>query len=128
MESIKVLVEQMEKATNEKKTVVMLGDMNINAERWRDEKSKNKKVANEVLGALEACGLKHMKLGCTFLADNTAQRGRTVESTFTTSSHAIFKSEEGGVVGYNINIRLMYYPKLLLKSPYVSSKQDVVSN
>ena len=80
VESIKVLVEQMEKATNEKKTVVMLGDMNINAEKWRDEKSRNKKVASEILGALEACGLKHMKLGCTFLADNTAQRGRTVES------------------------------------------------
>ena len=80
VESIKVLIEQMEKATNEKNTVVMLGDMNINAEKWRDEKSRNKKVASEILGALEACGLKHMKLGCTFLADNTAQRGRTVES------------------------------------------------
>ena len=54
--------------------------MNINGERWRDKKSKNKEVANEVLGALEACGLIHMELGCTFLADNTAQSGRTVES------------------------------------------------
>ena len=78
VESIKVLIEQMEKATNEKKTVVMLGDMNINAEKWRDEKSRNKKVASEILGALEACGLKHMKLGCTFLADNTAQRAPRV--------------------------------------------------
>ena len=75
-----MLKEQMEKATNEKKTVVMLGDMNINAEKWRDEKSRNEKVASEILGALEACGLKHMELGCTFLADNTAQSGRTVES------------------------------------------------
>ena len=71
-----IKIEQMERATNEKKTVVMLGDMNINAEKWKDEKSKNKKVAREILGALEACGLKHMELGCTFLADNTAQRGK----------------------------------------------------
>ena len=49
VESIKVLVEQMEKATNEKKTVVMLGDMNINARKWIDEKSKNKKEKDRLI-------------------------------------------------------------------------------
>ena len=31
-------------------------------------------------GALDACGLKHMELGFTFLAGNTTKSGRIVES------------------------------------------------
>ena len=46
----------------------MLGDMNLDTNKWSDSDFLHKSVAEEVQGALAQCGLLQVDIGITYLA------------------------------------------------------------
>ena len=75
-----ILVDQIEKATEEDKEMIMLGDANICTQKWEDPNYKNHKVATELRNAVVQNGMINMKLGNTFMADNCTNRENVTES------------------------------------------------
>ena len=70
----------MERATEEQKEIIMMGDANICANKWNDPQYKNHRVASELKSRLEENGLRSIYLGNTYLAENTTQSGKISES------------------------------------------------
>ena len=77
---LKILMNQMEQATNEKKTVILLGDANLCADQWDEETYYQFKLAAELKSGLAQCGLENLELGKTYLADRLRKDGTIIES------------------------------------------------
>ena len=77
---IEILTEQMEQAVNEQKDVIMLGDANVCSQNWNIPNSKKKKVADEIINALDVCGMYNIDMGITYTADGIGKSGQAAES------------------------------------------------
>ena len=51
---VEILTEQMDKASNEKKEMIILGDANVCAQNWKGDSCKHKKVAEEIAKEIKA--------------------------------------------------------------------------
>jgi hypothetical protein len=60
---LKLLINQMEQATKEKKAIIMVGDANLCADQWDDESYYQFKMATELKSGLAQCGLQNVELG-----------------------------------------------------------------
>ena len=67
--SISLFTNQIEKASNEYKSVSILGDANLCALRWEYPEFGHHVIAGEILGILAQCGLSNINLGVTYQAD-----------------------------------------------------------
>ena len=70
----------MERATEERKEIIRMGDANICANKWNDPQYKSLRVASELKSGLEENELRSIYLGNTYLAENTKQSGKISES------------------------------------------------
>ena len=58
LRNLETLKGQMERATEERKEIIMMGDGNICANKWNDPQYKNHRVASELKSRLEENGLR----------------------------------------------------------------------
>ena len=65
-------------ASNERKNIVMMGDMNLCAKKWKDSDFTWKKVAEEIQGSLISCGIQIIDMGITYLADRLNENGEII--------------------------------------------------
>ena len=75
-----IFSEQLEKAYKEEKNLIVMGDANLCSNKWQNPTFTNKKIANQLIGTLEACGLKIVPVGPTFIADHCQPDGSITES------------------------------------------------
>ena len=64
-------VSQFQKATKENKPTVVLGDMNLNSKKWKNEDFDNKEIATIWLSGLAKSGLKFKDMGITWASHGT---------------------------------------------------------
>ena len=59
-------MNQIQKANEEKKPVIALGDMNLDSKRWKKEDFDHKEVANIWRSGLSKAGMKIKDMGITW--------------------------------------------------------------
>jgi exonuclease III len=77
---LKILTSQLEKATEENKIIIMIGDANLCSQKWENKEYNHFDMASELRGTLAQCGMEIMDLGKTFMADKTRTDGTLIES------------------------------------------------
>ena len=80
IESIRILTTQIEKAAEESKSLLILGDANLCMEKWAEPEYVHQIVAEELKSTLALCCLTISKLGWTYLADRLSEKGETISS------------------------------------------------
>ena len=73
-------MEQMKKATEENKKVIMMGDANLCCHQWENKEYKHFHLATELRGMLAQWGMENLQLGNTYLADRIRVDGTLIES------------------------------------------------
>ena len=68
---IKILSSQINYAANKYKNVMILGDANLDMNKWNDPKYKNAKVTHVLRECLDSNGLKIEDIGNTYIANHT---------------------------------------------------------
>ena len=76
--AIKIFTSQMEAASRENKSIIVLGDANICAIKWDDPITKLTETAEELKSSLALCGLTNIAIGNTYLADRLDTQGNTI--------------------------------------------------
>ena len=66
-------------ADSSKLQIIMMGDANLCAKKWKDKDFIHRAVAEEVISSLAQCGLSNMAIGNTYLADRLTKSGQTFE-------------------------------------------------
>ena len=77
--SINLFTDQIEKASKENKSIIILGDANLCALRWEYPEFGQHLIAEEILGTLAQCGLTNINLGVTYQADRLSEQGDIIE-------------------------------------------------
>ena len=80
IEAIQCFTNQIERATNENKTVVIVGDANLCSEKWNSPTFHLKQVADELKNTLVQCGLHLIPLGVTYIADRLNPENQEITS------------------------------------------------
>ena len=70
-EDAELIISQFHKATMEKKPTVIIGDMNLNSKKWKNENFEHKEIANLWRSGLSKSGLKFKDMGITFQSHGT---------------------------------------------------------
>ena len=60
---MELFAQQIEKAAEENKKCIVMGDANLCASKWKDEKFGYKNIAEPILNTLEQCGLSISNIG-----------------------------------------------------------------
>jgi hypothetical protein len=94
-ELLETLADQISIASSESKDIIMLGDANLDSEKWNQTNYRHFKVATEMQSALTRNGLKNVPIGKTFLAEQTRTDGKSIESAL---DHVYIKEEMEGRV------------------------------
>ena len=81
LQRIRVLIDQVERAIEETRHVLIIGDMNMCSKKWDDGDYRIKTVTDEWQSAIARCGIEHFDVGDTYTADHASKDG-----TFATSS------------------------------------------
>ncbi len=77
---MKILIDQMERAAKENKSIIMMGDANLCAQKWDGEEYRLFNLAAELKSSLAQCGLENLDLGKTYMADRLRKDGTVIES------------------------------------------------
>ena len=78
--AMKIFTQQIEAASAEHKSIIILGDANLCCESWDAPQFQHKTVANELRETLVQCGLQVSKLGFTYTADHLSTNGEEIKS------------------------------------------------
>jgi hypothetical protein len=78
--AMKIFTRQIEAASAEQKSIIILGDANLCCENWDAPQFQHKTVANELRETLVQCGLQVSKLGFTYTADHLSTDGEEIKS------------------------------------------------
>ena len=73
--SVSLFTKQIELASKENKSVIILGDANLCALKWEYPEFGLHIIAGEILGTLALCGLININLGVTYQADRLSEQG-----------------------------------------------------
>ena len=92
MEALKSFTTQIERAANEGKSLVLMGDANLCSEKWAEPDYVHQILAEEIKSTLALCGLKIAELGQTYLADRLSEQGNTIRSSL---DHIYFSEDLG---------------------------------
>ena len=79
-DQIKVLINQMQLGNESYEKIIMMGDVNLDSNKWEDDGFPLKSVSNPLLVALEECDLVITNLGNTYQADHMLSNGTIPES------------------------------------------------
>ena len=77
---IKVFANQIERAAENGKQCIVMGDANLNYKKWREEDFFYKSIAVPLLNVLDQWGLDVSDLGNTYNADHAQSNGNIAES------------------------------------------------
>jgi hypothetical protein len=80
IENLQVLTEQMTRAKEESKEVLMMGDANLDSLKWESSEYRHYKIAIEMRSSLAQNGMTNMYVGSTFVSDKTDDNGMIAES------------------------------------------------
>jgi hypothetical protein len=70
----------MERAAKENKSIIMMGDANLCAQKWDEEEYRLFNLAAELKSSLAQCGLENLEIGKTYMADRLRNDGTVIES------------------------------------------------
>ena len=62
--------EQIERASSSNKKIILMGDANLDSNKWNDSQFAHSKVAAILKGTLEQNGIKIHEIGSTYQADH----------------------------------------------------------
>ena len=79
-ERLDILLQQMEKATERNKTVVSLGDMNIDQNRWESASYHLRRLASKLKSTLSSNNMENLPLGNTYKSFGETSTGGSFES------------------------------------------------
>jgi hypothetical protein len=77
---VTIITNQIEAASNEKKDLLIVGDVNLCSKKWKEPNYLNKKIANQLINCLQQNGIVSEIVGTTFMADHMQTNGDTIES------------------------------------------------
>jgi hypothetical protein len=77
---MKILTDQMERATKENKSIIMMGDAKLCALKWYEEEYRLFNLAAELKSSLAQCELDNLEIGKTYMADRLRNDGTVIES------------------------------------------------
>ena len=80
VQAIGIFTKQIERAANENKSLVVLGDANLCCESWDSPGFLHKRVADELRETLTQCGMSVSQLGTTYTADRLSVDGSEITS------------------------------------------------
>ena len=80
IEAMQIFTGQIERATTEKKVIVITGDANLCSEKWDSPNYKQKSIADELRETLAQCGIINVPLGTTYTADRLNDDGSEIRS------------------------------------------------
>ena len=80
VQAMRIFTQQIERATSENKTIIVLGDANLCCESWDLPGFLLKRVADELRETLTQCGLSVSQLGKTYTADRLNSDGSEITS------------------------------------------------
>ena len=80
IERIKILSNQIEYASNKYKNIMILGDANLDMNKWNEPKYKNANVSQVLRECLDQNGLKIEYIGDTYIANHTQKNGNIAMS------------------------------------------------
>ena len=80
VKSIEIFTRQIEVATLEGKSILIMGDANLCNLKWDLPGFLHRKVSDELRGTLTQCGLSEVNLGITYTADRLAEDGSEITS------------------------------------------------
>ena len=95
-EEMKKICSQVKTATNEKKPMVVMGDINLDADKWNEINYKCKALADVWRREMAWRGMVQYQLGATFLSYYTTNNGTKIESALDhiyTNDTGTFNSE-----------------------------------
>jgi len=78
--SMKIFTRQIETATQENKSILIMGDANLCNLKWDTQGYVYRKISDELRDTLTQCGLSENKLGITYTADRIAEDGSEITS------------------------------------------------
>jgi hypothetical protein len=81
MEQIKLLNYQLLSATSSKKGVVVLGDLNLDQEKWDEKSYSSFNLAEELRTCLSMCGLEVHGLGHTYFSNHVCGKAGVMPSS-----------------------------------------------
>ena len=74
------LSNQIERANEEGKPCIVMGDANLSYQNWKSDEFNYKSIAEPLLNIIEQCGFNVSDLGTTFNADHAQVNGIIAES------------------------------------------------
>ena len=83
-----IFTEQLEASSKENKNLLIMGDAHLCSNKWNSEDFIHKKMANQLMGTLDTCGLKCAPIGATFISDHCQADGSIAESWLDHVSHS----------------------------------------
>ena len=78
--SMKIFTRQIETATQENKSILIMGDANLCNLKWDTQGYSYRKISDELRDTLTQCGLSEKKLGITYTADRLTEDGSEITS------------------------------------------------
>ena len=81
IKNVGIFCQQIEKCSSRYNNTIIMGDMNLCSEKWKEINYIYKNIANILINTLEQCGLNERKLGTTFTADGLNKNGDVVMSS-----------------------------------------------
>ena len=79
--AMEMFTEQIERATAENKTILIMGDANLCSEKWKSPSYKYRRISEELRETLAQCGLIQVELGPTYFADRLNDDGTEIKSS-----------------------------------------------
>jgi hypothetical protein len=81
LEQVKLLNSQVLSATTTKKGVVVLGDMNLDQDKWDEKAYSSFNLAEELRSCLSMCGLEIHELGKTYFSNHVCNKSEEMPSS-----------------------------------------------
>ena len=78
--AIQSFTKQIENATGEGKSVLVMGDANLCTLKWDSPNFKHKRISDELRETITQCGMYQVDLGVTYTADRLDEAGREITS------------------------------------------------
>ena len=87
---------QLEKAENEKCTVIGIGDLNLNAKKWHLNDYKYKKLSNQFKEMIDRLGMKLWEYGYTFhrIDENGKVKRSAIDHAFSNNENKVIKTDK----------------------------------
>ena len=80
VKAMQIFTRQIETASKEEKSIIILGDANLCSIRWNSPTFLQKRISEELRETLTQCGITTVELGITYTADRLSDEGLEITS------------------------------------------------